>query len=214
MENIAKKRLWAEIVDSRVHWISPPLTFAQRSSVFPVDVFLVDITDLSPTPKLKWIYDMQKHKFYPPSYDIEVIRQEKIEELRETCRSRIIGTFICDTLGSPHRYDTEIEDQLNLTNVIDICRSKGLPTYGYACWPIVEGVNQAKQDLPHTLQQLETVRIEGATYIQSLRSKLKAYKEIVAQLADVISIQQIHWDMELSQYKIDKGYLVKKIGDE
>lgn len=49
---------------------------------------------------------------------IEQLHQAKLAEINAACESAITGGFWSSALGTPYQYDSELEDQMNLTSAV------------------------------------------------------------------------------------------------
>lgn len=98
----------------------------------------------------------------------------KIAELSALCAKHILDGFVSSALGSPHKYDAEDVDQINLLG--SVTATLPTPEYPngltqlYAVRPVIDGVYQAKTYVLHTHQQLRQAVADGADYkLQCLR---------------------------------------------
>ena len=108
----------------------------------------------------------------PPEADIraravEFAKLEQIEFLSNECQKDITSGFESSTLGTPHIYDSEEVDQLNLigayTTVLGI-PSEDPEGYSipYACRPIIDGVIQPKVYKPHSRNAFARAMVDGS----------------------------------------------------
>lgn len=107
-------------------------------------------------------YDLGTNAFLaelPPnakSDDVDVTpllaskKRAAIGELNGACAIRITGGITLSVLGSPHRYDTEEHDQLNMLGLLQ----NGVQQYDFPC----ADANGVKADRTHMAAQLKAVR--------------------------------------------------------
>jgi hypothetical protein len=74
--------------------------------------------------------------------------EQKMLEVNDACNRYIEGGFTSNALGEPHRYSSQMDDQINLTGMV----LSGLDA-SYACFD----ANQVKVFRPHTAAQLHLV---------------------------------------------------------
>lgn len=79
---------------------------------------------------------------------LAALYEQKLQEINTGCNRHIEGGFISSALGEPHRYSSQMDDQINLTGMV----LSGLDA-SYACFD----ANQVKGFLPHTAAQLHRV---------------------------------------------------------
>lgn len=94
-----------------------------------------------------------------PEYTIEQIKTLKKNQINADCASTIIGGFSSSALGSPHKYDSDIEDQINL--IASFIASQALAVVPYRCTEIATGVKDWKN---HTQAQITQLYFDGMTF--------------------------------------------------
>lgn len=77
-------------------------------------------------------------------------KRAAIGELNGVCEMRITGGVTLSVLGAPHRYDTELHDQLNMLGLLQ----NGVQQYDFPC----ADANSVKADRSHTAAQLREIR--------------------------------------------------------
>ena len=99
---------------------------------------------------------------------ISNFKLEKIASLSLECEEQIIAGFESSALGSPHYYDSEIVDQMNLIGAVStIAPMTNMPdgfVIEYACRPVVNTIKQSKLYINHTYAQLRAVMYDGAVF--------------------------------------------------
>ncbi|WGK92332.1 hypothetical protein [Pseudomonas migulae] len=112
----------------------------------------------------------------------------KVIEINNACMLAITGGFWSSSLGKPHQYSSELDDQLNLTGVI----LAGLDS-PYACRD-EQGVKEFKL---HTFTQLRRVGDDFTLFKLQLLQRANALKQQLDQgLAanDVDALEAIRWE--------------------
>ncbi|MHC8310121.1 DUF4376 domain-containing protein [Pseudomonas sp. GT1P32] len=112
----------------------------------------------------------------------------KVIEINNACMVAITGGFWSSSLGKPHQYSSELDDQLNLTGVI----LAGLDS-PYACRD-EQGVKEFR---PHTFTQLRRVGDDFTLFKLQLLQRANALKQQLDQgLAanDVDALEAIRWE--------------------
>lgn len=113
--------------------------------------------------------------------------QAKIEEINKACETAILQGFESDALGSPHRYSSTLEDQLNLTGAIQ--RGSAIP---FPCWN-VEG---SKAFRNHSIEQLQQVGDDFTDFKMQLLQRAHQLKSELYNLlaaGDLDGIEAIAW---------------------
>lgn len=90
--------------------------------------------------------------------------EAKVAELNDACAAAIVAGFESDALGETYSYPSKIEDQLNLTGVIQMLSISPTTSTTFKCADRA-GV-WAKR--PHTLEQLQKVGVTFALIKQTL----------------------------------------------
>lgn len=134
---------------------------------------------------IQWVSDPIAKEDLDVVYLAEV-KTDKIIELSVAAESEIINGFWSSALGTPHVYDSEPEDQLNLIGSV----ASGDDMY-YACRDTVES---AKQYLLHTNAQLTQVVRDGRDVKLAVLQKFNNKRNSVLAAADVVSIVAITWE--------------------
>lgn len=127
----------------------------------------------------RWVDDLETMltKLYP----------QKLEEINSGCAAYIVSGFSSDTLGETHRYDSSMEDQVNLNGLI-LSALAGL----YACTDAAG--DKALRE--HTAEQLHVVGQHLVTFKQSAlqqaeRLKIALYQAMTER--DLRALQAIEW---------------------
>lgn len=89
---------------------------------------------------------------------VALCKDAKIRELSETYREQIMSGFTSDALGATHRYDSELEDQINILGSVVATLVMSLPSMVYGCLDITKTVKEYKD---HTAAQLVQVYATG-----------------------------------------------------
>lgn len=116
------------------------------------------------------------------------LHQEQTQRINSACERTITGGFWSGALGSPNRYGSELDDQLNLTGVI----LAGLDTV-YAC----RDQAGAKDFKPHTFAQIRQVGDDFTAFKLQLLQKANQLKQALDKgLAadDLAAIEAATWE--------------------
>lgn len=93
---------------------------------------------------------------------------DKVAELSCCCNLAIVIGFESSGLGTPHHYDGETVDQINLIGAFaTVARTDAMPNGGtiyYAVRPIVDGVKMPKEYVLHNRDMLHQVVNDGANW--------------------------------------------------
>jgi len=114
---------------------------------------------------------------------------EKLEMINSRCTRFIESGFSADALGQPYRYDSKLEDQLNLTGVI----LSGLDA-PYFCYDS----NNHKTYREHTAEQLHAVGLHLLSHKQSALLHADDLKRALAKTLterDIAAMQAIEWSL-------------------
>ena len=143
-------------------------------------------TVLQPRPGQIWKND---HWVDDLSTVLAGLYPQKLEMINSTCARFIVSGFISDVLGKPFRYDSALEDQMNLTGLI----LSGLHA-AYPCY----GEDGQKTYREHTDTQLNTVGLHLLKHKQAaLRQagQLKQTLEKALTDKDITAMQAIEWSL-------------------
>lgn len=112
---------------------------------------------------------------------------QKLEMINGTCAGLIESGFISDVLEQPLRYDSALEDQLNLTGLILSALDAPYPCYA-------EG--EPKTYRPHTAGQLYAVGLHLLKHKQTALQRADYLKRELAKTLtskDMLAMQAIEW---------------------
>lgn len=102
---------------------------------------------------------------------IDFAKEKRIAEISEDCENFIMGGFESSALGTPHIYDSEFVDQINLVGAwINTSPMPGFEdgfSMYYACRDVASGI---KNYFEHTNAQLRTIIFDGSMFkLQNLQ---------------------------------------------
>lgn len=125
------------------------------------------------------------------SLDEQLVQEHaaKVQELSAACEAAITSGFTSDALGTLHRYDSQLEDQINLTSAL----LNDQPTL-YPC----RDDSGAKQFLEHTPEQLRAVSSAFAAFKLKLLQQNNVLKEQADQAlagGELEALQAITWSL-------------------
>jgi hypothetical protein len=122
-----------------------------------------------------------------PTFDdeLQIIKNLKKEELNMLCQRTICSGFYSSALGEPHKYESKVEDQINLMGAVQL----GIDMW-YRCWNIEETKQEWYQ---HTAEQLKQVFIDGSMMVRANLERVSILKEQIDLLTDIEEINNIQW---------------------
>lgn len=112
---------------------------------------------------------------------------QKLQEVNDGCSAYIESGFLSSALGEPHRYSSQMDDQINLTGMV----LSGLDA-SYACFD----ANEVKGFRPHTAAQLHLVGQDLVRFKQAALQRADNLKQdLVTALKDkkLKVIKAIKW---------------------
>ncbi|MCM2375565.1 hypothetical protein [Pseudomonas marginalis] len=121
---------------------------------------------------------------------LTVMHLEKTAQINLACEAAITGGFWSSALGEPFQYASQLDDQLNLTGVIQT----GLDSL-YACRDQLG----TKLFRPHTAEQLRHVGADFSGFKQQLLQKANALKQTLDQALadnDLAGLRLVTWESE------------------
>lgn len=126
-----------------------------------------------------------------PSQDEIIARHaDKIREINEACESAITSGFWSSALGTRYRYDSLLEDQLNLTGAVIAGETSPYP---------YRDEQGAKVFRTHSAEQLRQVSNDFTLYKFGLLLKANALKKQLDQAldaGDLNALEQVAWSIE------------------
>lgn len=129
-----------------------------------------------------------------PTYLLET-KISKINELSLACKNDIISGFESSALGTPHIYDSEEVDQLNLVGSVATTAPTPDTPAGYSIYYAVRDVNTNEKSYQlHTHGQLRQVLADGAQRKLFLLQKFATKRAIVEAQTTVSGVNAITWD--------------------
>lgn len=123
---------------------------------------------------------------------IEGTYARQIETVNAACTDAITAGFTSGALGAPHRYSSQLDDQLNLTG--SILRALDMP---YACYD----EQDAKEYRIHTAEQLRQVGDDFTLYKLQLLQRANTLKQQLDQArnaGDLVALNGVTWEVVLS----------------
>jgi len=116
------------------------------------------------------------------------LKASKTSEINSACSKAITSGFTSSALGTPHTYQSEQTDQLNLIGVV----TAGQDDY-FKC-----GVTDANGNVTwnyelHTIAQLQQVLADGKAHKQVLLQKAGTLKAQVTSATTIAEVEAIVW---------------------
>ncbi|RMG60294.1 MAG: hypothetical protein D6717_00395 [Gammaproteobacteria bacterium] len=112
---------------------------------------------------------------YSPPFDAALAAENQKQAINAACAAEITAGFTSSALGTPHVYDSTLEDQINLLGAA--MSGQDLP---FTCTDPATGV---KAEVLHTSAQLQQVYADGVSFKSGLLSKARTLKTQLNQLA-------------------------------
>ena len=121
---------------------------------------------------------------------LPALRAAKITQLQAHARESIVGGFQSSAVGSPHWYDGDIEDQINIMGAAQA--GTALP---FRCTPVDSNGNPTgpRAFVPHTAAQLKQVYQDGVAFKLGQLQKLENLKAAVEAATTEADIEAVVW---------------------
>jgi len=116
------------------------------------------------------------------------LKASKTSEINSACSKAITSGFTSSALGTPHTYQSEQTDQLNLIGVV----TAGQDDY-FKCGITDVNGNVTWNYALHTIAQLQQVLVDGKAHKQTLLQKTNTLKTQVASAKTVAEVKAIVW---------------------
>lgn len=94
-----------------------------------------------------------------PEFTLDQLKSRKKDSINRECNIAIVGGFVSSTLGTPHLYDSDIEDQINL--IASFIASQAMPVVLYRCTNIATNTKNWEN---HTSAQMQQLYADGVTF--------------------------------------------------
>ena len=121
---------------------------------------------------------------------VDLVKSHVIDELSAQCEASIENGFISDALGTPHYYDSQIVDQINLIGAYIMSSASGQPM-PYATRDLETMV---KHYVPHSPEQMSKVLADGTAWKLQHLTKFHMKRAYVNGLSDITAILAVTWD--------------------
>ncbi len=113
----------------------------------------------------------------------------KIKLLSASCKAEILAGMVSSALGTPHKYDGDIESQLNLAGAKDYAVANNV-SVDFTCTNQATGVKAA---VTHTPAQIQQAFNDGAVFKMARLSKFRTLKAQVEAAATVADVEAVVW---------------------
>ncbi|WP_061244850.1 hypothetical protein [Leptospira noguchii] len=121
--------------------------------------------------------------------DIDQKRDSLIKLVNSICESKIISGFVSSALGTPHFYNSDRDDQLNLVGLVSL----NIPVL-YKCTD-EDGVKEYRN---HSANQIKQVLGDGAIRKTLLLQKAASLKSVIQSIETVDELDNVNitsvWD--------------------
>lgn len=134
----------------------------------------------------------------PKPYEMPLAdyKQMYINQVNAECGQILLSGFYCDALGEMHKYDTDIVDQINFAQAMNMAELTGSEIY--RMWNTDD---KTKSWYPHTYDQFQSVLQAGADWKRQKLYKCSAYKDAIAAATDKAAVDAIvagiDWEAEI-----------------
>ena len=119
-----------------------------------------------------------------PDLVLAAAKKNKIAALSKDCEAAICSGFTSEALGSPHHYNGQLDNQINLI----FLGNAGLDV-PYTCTDSA-GIKEARL---HTADQIRQVSLDGGSYKMSQMQKYRDLKALVEQATTPEEVEAIAW---------------------
>jgi len=119
---------------------------------------------------------------------LDELKASKTNEINSACEKAITSGFPSSALGTPHTYQSEQTDQLNLIGVV----TAGQDDY-FKCGVEDTSGNVTWNYEMHTIAQLQQVLVDGKVHKQALLQKAGTLKAQVTSATTVAEVEAIVW---------------------
>ncbi len=123
-----------------------------------------------------------------PEFTLQQIKDQKKDKINRDCNTEIIGGFVSSAVGTPHLYDSDIEDQINL--IASFIASQSLSQVPYRCTDVATNI---KDWVIHTSQQMQQLYSDGVTFKTTQLMKAATLKMQVDAATTRDAVNAIIW---------------------
>lgn len=116
------------------------------------------------------------------------VQAQQITVINDACATELLAGFNSSALGTPHKYDSAIVDQLNFMQAYAIAQVTNAPVE-YRVW----NEDGTKSFYPHTAAQFETVYQDGATVKAAALTKCATLKISITAATTNDAVTAIVW---------------------
>lgn len=125
----------------------------------------------------------------PIVINADVMKAKKIAALSSACKAEILSGFVSSALGAAHKYDGDLESQMNLAGAKDYAVANNVAV-NFTCTNQATGV---KASVSHTPAQIQQAFNDGAAFKMSRLSKFRTLKAQVEAAATVAEVEAVVW---------------------
>ncbi|WP_095334222.1 hypothetical protein [Helicobacter sp. 11S02596-1] len=149
---------------------------------------LVYIQSETPLKEPFFESDLPKGYLEAQAQKLQEAKDRAIEAMNARCDEEL-KQFTSEALGSPHRYDMNAEDQLNLLGLM----IAGVDSF-FRCAPIVDGEAGEKSNIPHTKEQIQKLYTDALTYKSSQIYQCGIVKEKIKACESIEAVEALKWE--------------------
>lgn len=134
-------------------------------------------------PNWLWVDDA-----WIPPMSLSQLKSNLTATINLKCQLVITGGFTSSALGTPHRYDSDIVDQINFMQAYTIAKVTGLPV-SYRIW----NEDGTKEFHDHTAAQFEVAYQDGAVVKALALQKCAELKASIDNATTAEELEIIKW---------------------
>lgn len=123
---------------------------------------------------------------------IAEIRAAKLVQLSNRCGQEIVGGFLSAALGEPHRYPSNITDQINLMGSVTDSLVPGLPEEWRTPFWCCDSSGTWNWKM-HTADQIQQAGRDGKAHVVNCQSILAQLTDQVEQAETAAAVNAITW---------------------
>lgn len=137
-----------------------------------------------------WLYDGMVFAAPYLAPTLPELKAAKIAQAREICQANILGGFLSSGLGTPHRYPSQMTDQINLMGSVTASLLPDLPAgWSTPFWCANEA--DVWEMRPHTAAQIQTVGSDGKAHVLACQQRLDALTLDISMADDAAALDAV-----------------------
>jgi hypothetical protein len=121
----------------------------------------------------------------PEELTLEQTKAIRTAELNSLCQATICSGFYSSALGESRKYESKIEDQINLMGAVQMNMDML-----YRCW---NPAGTRQEWYQHTAAQLKQVFMDGSIMVRANLERVSTLKEQVQAATTIEEVEAINW---------------------